>query len=180
MVDETMFDDVTPPVMSEQVRKAIAKYQTLRLAVVKAEAAFKKATAEYEKFAREDLVNEFGNAGLAAVMMDDGSIISIENVTRCSLNKNPADKENVVKWLREHDAGNLVKSECIVPATRIQELRMASIPFKEDVSINTNSVKAFLLDALGQKGAPATISVEDIPKGIGWFQYKEATVKEAK
>ena len=42
--------------------------------------------------------------------------------------------------------------------------------------MNTNSVKAFVLDQLGQKGSPATITTEDLPKGLNFFQFDEMEI----
>ena len=57
-----------------------------------------------------------------------------------------------------------------------EELDKLGIPNEETTTMNTNAVKAWLLDMLGQKGGTAQISVEDIPKGINFYQYDDVEI----
>ena len=59
---------------------------------------------------------------------------------------------------------------------KLDKLKDAGITFEKVDTMNTNSVKAFVLDELGQKGNPATITKEDLPKGLNFFQYDEMEV----
>ena len=89
---------------------------------------------------------------------------------------NDTDRANVAKWLREHNGESLVKSECICPSSQIQALKNAGIIYEEETTMNTNAVKAFLIDQLGQKGSPAVITKEDLPKGLNFYQFDEMEV----
>ena len=109
--------------------------------------------------------------------MDDGSIVRVVTKTNCSINKNDADRDNVAKWLREHNGSDLVKAECIVPVSQEDAMKAAGIIFEEKTTMNTNAVKAFLLDQLGQKGSPAVITKEDLPKGLNFFQFDEMEIQ---
>ena len=48
----------------------------------------------------------------------------------------------------------------------IEKLKAEGIPFTEKNDINTNSLKAFLMDGLGLKGGVQKFTVEDIPPCI--------------
>ena len=55
-------------------------------------------------------------------------------------------------------------------------MKQAGVIYEEQTTMNTNAVKAFLLDQLGQKGSPATITKEDLPHGLNFYQFDEMEV----
>lgn len=160
-----------------QIQKYVKKLRALQWAMIQAEEAFKQAEKEYNDYSRTVMPDLFKMNGLDALTMDDGSVVRVITKTNCSINKNDIDRTNVAKWLREHGAPQLVKSECIVPPSQVEKLKAANIIYQEETTMNTNSVKAFILDQLGQKGAPATITKEDLPKGLNFFQFDEMEIQ---
>lgn len=160
-----------------QIREHVKELRARQWKVMEAEEALKKAQESYDDYSQHVLPDLFKMNGLDMLQMDDGAIVRVVTTTRCSINKNDADKQNVAKWLREHNGETLVKSECICPESQIDALKRAGIIFEETTSMNTNAVKAFLLDQLGQKGSPAVISKEDLPKGLNFYQYDEMEVQ---
>ena len=180
MSTEYELDDVsveqTAGLMS-QIQEHVKKLRALQWTMIQAEEAFKQAEKEYNDYSRTVMPDLFKMNGLDALTMDDGSVVRVVTKTNCSINKNDIDRANVAKWLREHGAPQLVKSECIVPPSQIEKLKAADIIYQEETTMNTNSVKAFILDQLGQKGAPATITKEDLPKGLNFFQFDEMEIQ---
>lgn len=162
--------------LMEQIQNHIGILRGLQWKMIEAEEAFKAAEKAYLDYSRNVMPDLFKLNGLDALRLDDGSMIRVVTKTQCSINKNDQDRNNVAKWLREHGAENLVKSECIVPPSQIEKLKAASIIYEEETSMNTNSVKAFVLDQLGQKTSPATITKEDLPKGLNFFQFDEMEI----
>lgn len=160
-----------------QIQEHVKKLRALQWAMIQAEEAFKQAEKEYNDYSRTVMPDLFKMNGLDALTMDDGSVVRVITKTNCSINKNDIDRANVAKWLREHGAPQLVKSECIVPPSQVEKLKAANIIYQEETTMNTNSVKAFILDQLGQKGAPATITEEDLPKGLNFFQFDEMEIQ---
>lgn len=180
MSQEYELDDVTIEQTSNlmaQIKEHVSKLRKLKWEVELAAEALKKAEAAYDDFSQHVLPDLFKMNGLDMLQMDDGSIVRVITTTRCSINKNDTDKQNVAKWLREHNGEALVKSECICPSSQLDALRRAGIIYEETTTMNTNAVKAFLLDQLGQKGAPAVITKEDLPKGLNFFQYDEMEIQ---
>ena len=167
--------EVTSNLMS-LIQEHVKKLRELQWKMLEAEEAFKAAEKQYLDYSRNVMPDLFKLNGLDALRMEDGSIVRVVTKTQCSINKNETDRNNVAKWLREHNASSLVKSECIVPASQVEKLKAASIVYEEEMSMNTNSVKAFILDQLGQKGSPATITKEELPKGLNFFQFDEMEV----
>ena len=159
-----------------QIQEHVKKLRELQWTMIEAEEAFLKAEKAYNDYSRTVMPDLFKMNGLDALTMEDGSVVRVATKTNCSINKNENDKQNVAKWLREHGAGQLVKSECIVPVSQKDAMTAAGIIFEEEMTMNTNSVKAFVLDQLGQKGAPATITKEDLPKGLNFFQFDEMEI----
>lgn len=159
-----------------QIQGHVKKLRELQWKMLEAEEAFKEAEKVYLDYSRTVMPDLFKMNGLDVLRMDDGTMVRVVTKTQCSINKNDADRANVAKWLRDHGADNLVKSECIVPPSQIEKLKANSITYKEETTMNTNSVKAFVLDQLGQKGSPATITTEDLPKGLNFFQFDEMEI----
>lgn len=162
--------------LMKQIQDHVKKLRALQWKMIEAEEAFKNAEKEYNEYSRTVMPDLFKMNGLDMLRMDDGSIVRVTTKTTCSINKNDNDRNNVANWLREHGAGQLVKSECIVPTSQKDKMTAAGIIFQEETTMNTNSVKAFIIDQLGQKGAPATISKEDLPKGLNFFQFDEMEI----
>ena len=159
-----------------QIKEHVKTLRQKQWKMMEAEEAFKNAEKDYLDYSRTVMPDLFKMNGLDMLQMDDGSVVRVVTKTNCSINKNDADRDNVAKWLREHNGEELVKAECIVPVSQEDAMKRAGIIFEEKTTMNTNAVKAFLLDQLGQKGAPATITKEDLPKGLNFFQFDEMEV----
>lgn len=178
---EYELDDVsveTTASLMAQIQKHVKKLRELQWKMMEAEEAFKQAEKEYLDYGRNTVPDVFRLNGLDALRMEDGSMVRVVTKTQCSINKNDRDRASVAQWLREHGAEQLVKSECIVPPSQIEKLKAASITYEEETTMNTNSVKAFVLDQLGQKGSPATITKDDLPKGLNFFQFDEMEITQ--
>lgn len=180
MSDTYELDDVpveqTATLMA-QIKEHVTKLRALQWKMIEAEEAFKNAEKAYNDYSRTVMPDLFKMNGLDLLQMDDGSIVRVVTKTNCSINKNDADRDNVAKWLREHNGSDLVKAECIVPVSQEDAMKAAGIIFEEKTTMNTNAVKAFLLDQLGQKGSPAVITKEDLPKGLNFFQFDEMEIQ---
>lgn len=160
-----------------QIKDHVAELRKRQWAVEEAEEALRKATKSFEDYSQHVLPDLFKMNGLDMIRMDDGAIVRVATKTTCSINKNDVDRQNVAKWLRDHNGEALVKSECICPSSQIDLLKKAGVIYEETTTMNTNAVKAFLLDQLGQKGAPAVITKEELPKGLNFYQYDEMEVQ---
>lgn len=174
-LDDITMVETTSNLMN-QIKGHVSKLLELRRQLAKAEDAYKKAKDEYSRFSRQVLPDIFKLNGLDGLQTDDGTVVRIITKTECSINKNDADKNKVAKWLREHGAEQLVKTECHVPSSQVSKLKENNIIYEETMSMNTNSVKAFIIDQLGQKGNPAMITKEDLPQGLHFFQFDEVEV----
>ena len=179
MSDTYELDDVpieqTANLMA-QIKEHVKTLRQKQWAMIQAEEALKKATDDYNNYSRTVMPDLFKMNGLDLLQMDDGAIVRVVTKTNCSINKNDTEKANVAKWLREHNGAELVKSECIVPVSQVPLMKQAGVIYEEQTTMNTNAVKAFLLDQLGQKGSPATITKEDLPHGLNFYQFDEMEV----
>lgn len=179
MAKEYELDDVEIEQTSnlmKQIQEHVSKLKKLKWDVELATEALKKAQDAYDDFSQHVLPDLFKMNGLDMLRTDDGAIVRVITTTRCSINKNDADKQNVAEWLRSHNGESLVKSECICPSSQMAALKANGIIYQEETTMNTNAVKAFLLDQLGQKGSPAVITKEDLPKGLNFYQYDEMEI----
>ena len=166
--------------LMSQIQQSTDVLLQLKWSVEKAQEALDKATKQYTDYAQHTLPDLFRLNGIESLAMSNGSTVSVVTKTSCSINKNDRDKANVAQWLREHDGESLVKSELIVPPSQKEKLQQMQVTFDENTTMNTNSVKAFVISQLGQKGGPATITTEDLPKGLNFYQFDdmEITYKE--
>ena len=131
-----------------------------------AEAKAKDAKKEYEYYASSVLPMEMFNAGVTSLELSSGGTLHYERNYYCQPNKNADDRAKIIAWLRAHGGEHLVKSKATVDGAQLEHLKDAGIPFAEVNDINTNSLKAFLKDALGINGGTAQLSLQDIPKEI--------------
>jgi hypothetical protein len=159
-----------------QIKEHVKVLRQKQWEMMEAEEAFKKAEAAYLNYSRTVMPDLFKMNGLDLLKMEDGSIVRVVTKTTCSINKNDEDRANVAKWLREHNGEDLVKSECIVPSSQKEKMDAAGVIYQEETTMNTNAVKAFLLDQLGQKDSPAMITKEELPKGLNFYQFDEMEV----
>lgn len=160
-----------------QIQDHVKELRRRQWAVMEAEEALRKAQTSYDDYSQHVLPDLFKMNGLDMLRMEDGSIVRVITTTRCSINKNDVDKQNVAEWLRKHNGESLVKSECVCPSSQLQALKNAGIIYQEETTMNTNAVKAFLLDQLGQKGSPAVITKEELPKGLNFYQFDEMEIQ---
>lgn len=175
-MDNSWMDEVEVKPFMEEVNSQIKRLTDFKWKMEQAQEALDKATKEYEDYVHNTFCQVFRANGLESFRLSDGTRINVITKTSCSINKNDKDKEAVAQWLREHGASELVKSELHVTSEHKQELDFMGIPNEETTTMNTNSVKAWLIDQLGQKGGVAQITVEDIPKGIHFFQYDDVEI----
>lgn len=181
MSDTSYLDDVADKYnVSEQMNQYISHLRELEYEMMCTEEAFKKAKAKRDEFATKVLPEFFAAQGVASIKCEDGARIDIVTQTKASIKKGNDDgesaKASIATWLRSHGAESLIKSKCYVPAAYLEQLKQTRIPFEEKVDINTNSLKAYIIDALGQNGSPATITPDDIPQGLSFYQWNEAKV----
>ena len=180
MSDTSWMDEVTPEQEGASMLKNMNKYidelMRLKWLAEEAEEKARKARQAYETYARATLPDVFKLNGISVIEGNNGTKIKIVTKTSASLKKDANAKKTVCDWLRKHNGERLIKEELIVDSLNKETLKQAGIAFEEDVSVNTNSLKAFIIDALGQNGSPATISRDDIPQGLNFYQWDEAEV----
>ena len=179
MEDLSYLDDVDTKQsasLMEALNTNVKRLRELQWVMLEAEEAYNKAKQEYEAYSRGTMPDVFKMNGLTSLMMENGQRVSVVTKTSASMKKDAASKKQVCEWLRSKGMDNLINEQCLVPITAIEQLERAGIAFEKDVSVNTNSIKAYLIDALGQKESPATITRDEIPSGINFFQWDEMEI----
>lgn len=156
-----------------EVNAMVSKLRAAQFAMDNAEQVFTNLKNEYQKVVQE-VCQCFRNNGLEALQCSDGHSVQITSNVRCSIKKDDASKNEVAKWLRERGMDNLVKSELIVMPSQAEKLRQMNVPFDETLDMNTNSVKAYVRGELDC----GSMTREDIPKGLSWFEYDDVVIKE--
>lgn len=157
--------------LATQVKEKVQILQKFKKQWMDAESALALAKKNYMDYAKS-LADEFHLNGITSIGSDDGRIYSLKMNTTCSINKNKTDKMNVINWLRAQGAEHLVTHYYEVPASQQEKLQQYGIINEEITDCNTNAVKSFVLGALGQKDIPATITIDDLPKGLNFFQFE--------
>lgn len=176
---ENFLDTVsqTDPMLLQQVRNDCDKLLQLKFQMEMAEENFKKAQKAYVDFATKQLPEKFKANGID--ILGCGNVnIRITTKTRASILKGKDDgatsKANIAKWLRERGYDEYIKEQLIVPQSQLDACKAAGISFQEDMDINTNKLKALVIDLLGQNGSPALINKDEIPEGLSFYQWDEA------
>jgi hypothetical protein len=156
-----------------EVNAMVEKLRIAQFEKDNAEAVLNEATNRYQKIVQE-VCQCFRNNGLEALKCSDGHSVEITSNVRCSIKKDAASKAEVAKWLRDRGMENLVSSELIVMPSQAEKLRKMNVPFDEETTMNTNSVKAYVRSELNQ----GSMTRDDIPKGLSWFEYDDVVIKE--
>lgn len=166
-------DDSTAANMIADVKAKVEHMKRLQLDMIAAEAQYEHAKELFEKYKATVVVTAMTNAGVFHLQDENGNFVKLESKYYCNPNKNDADRLTIEKWLKSIQADHLLKHQAIVSAEQMEKLREEDIPFADKTDINTNSLKAFLLDALGYKGGVAKLKLSDIPDCVHFTVQQE-------
>lgn len=151
------------------------KLKELQLRMLEAQTLAEQAKKEFEHYANVIIPQEMFSAGVDSISLSSGGSLKVKRNFYCQPNKNPADKAKIAAWLRANGGGHLVKHDASVSATDMDKLEQNGIPFVENTSVNTTSLKSFLKDKLGVTTGVQQIKIEDIPPEI---HFQEVTTVE--
>jgi hypothetical protein len=151
------------------------KLKELQLKMLETQALADQAKKEFEHYANVIIPQEMFSAGVDSIGLASGGSLKVKRNFYCQPNKNPEDKKKIVEWLRANGGGHLVKHDASVAAEDMDRLQQNGIPFIENTSVNTTSLKAFLKDKIGATTGVQQIAVEDIPACI---HFQEVTTVE--
>ena len=151
------------------------KLKELQLKMLEAQATAEQAKKEFEHYANVIIPQEMFSAGVDSIGLSSGGMLKVKRNFYCQPNKNDADRKIIVDWLRANGGDHLVKHDATVSPEDMDKLKKAKIPFAENTSVNTTSLKAFLKDKIGATTGIQQIKVEDIPACI---HFQEVTTVE--
>lgn len=165
-------------ILMDQLSGYVQSLAFLKDEVAKAELKLKAAQEKYDDLAKKALPDVFRLNGITSLKARNGLVARVVTHTHVNIKKDMKDK--VAQWLEEHNGESLVKRKLVVDDSEFARVKLLrqNIPFVTDTQMNTNSVKSFLLDLLGQKGGQAYITVEDIPNGVNFYQYDEIEIAD--
>jgi len=151
----------------QDIQAKIRKMRELEIDMLEKQELFKAAEKEFEEYKASVVLASMTSAGLNSIEDENGNFVKLETKWYCNPNKNDADRKIIEAWLMKQGGDFLIKRKGEVEAEQLDMMRSAGIPFAEKIDMNTNSLKAFLKDALGYtKGSVAKISLEEIPDCI--------------
>lgn len=154
--------------MGEQLKE-------LRLKMLETQAAAESAKKAYEHYANVIIPQEMFSAGVDSIGLASGGSLKVKRNFYCQPNKNDADRRKIVEWLRANGGDYLVKHDASVSAEDMDKLEQNGIPFIENTSVNTTSLKSFIKDKLGVTTGVQQIDIKDIPECI---HFQEVTTVE--
>lgn len=151
-----------------EIKQAIAKFKSLQKQLIQAEAVYLGYKNAYDEYCKV-LAAQLKKNGVESMKCEDGSMIEVDSQVKASLKKDYNSKKEVADWLESYGLGNLITHQYQITATPAAKTLLESnnIAYDDELSMNTNSVKAFVKGEL-QKG---NITEADIPKGLSWYQY---------
>lgn len=151
------------------------KLKELQIKMLETAAAADQAKKAFEHYANVIIPQEMFSAGVDTIGLASGGMLKVKRNFYCQPNKNAEDRAKIAKWLRENGGGHLVKHDASVSAEDMNKLEQSGIPFVENTSVNTTSLKAFLKDKIGATTGVQQISIDDIPACI---HFQEVTTVE--
>lgn len=162
-----------PQVMKSEMSRKLAAWRKALEAKLAAEMALEIAKEQYDKQVK-DFAQWLQFNGLESVTDNDGLNVSVVTNVRCSLKKDAQSKHQVRDWLNERGMGTLVSETLVVPQSYKEVLDREKIAYDEDLSMNTNQVKAYVKAELDS----GNIELQDIPEGLSWFMYSDLKVSK--
>ena len=160
--------------ITEQAAEFAQELRNKQEAINNATKVLKAATDDYNHLAHDIIPDYYKANGISKMCLEDGTIISIDEKLTCSPTKGMSDK--LAEWLRANGGDDLVKSKLEIDVKFIESIKAAGIPFIEETTVNTNSLKAWLKDALGKSGSVARLEVKDIPDFINLFMFNDTKI----
>lgn len=151
------------------------KLKELQLKMLETQAAAEQAKKEFEHYANVIIPQEMFSAGVDSIGLASGGSLKVKRNFYCQPNKNVEDRKTIVEWLRANGGGHLVKHDATVSPEDMDKLQANGIPFIENTSVNTTSLKAFLKDKIGATTGVQQITVDQIPTCI---HFQEVTTVE--
>lgn len=150
-----------------------------------AEEILKQKQSVYRKLSEEVLPDIMGQAGIDKLSTAQG-LLTLKEDLKARIPADPLNRQAAFRWLREHGAAPLVKSEVVIPETDEQKistdlldkLRELGLLFSTDETVNTNSLCAYFRDLLGmKKGSVVQMEATEVPPEFGLFKYRKVTLK---
>lgn len=151
--------------------------EELKEKMIKKDAEAKQAKQEYEHYASNILPSLMFSAGVDSLKLTNGHMLYVKRAYYCSPNKNAEDNKIMTDWLIANGGEHLIKKTITAGEDSINALKAANIPFAEDSTVNTTSLKSFLKDKLGITSGVAQIQMEDIPKCIHFSEVQTAEIE---
>lgn len=179
---EENFDYLTEAIIKQEDKNILKnlskmgeKLKSLQLKMLETQALADAAKKEFEHYANVIIPQEMFSAGVDSIGLASGGSLKVKRNFYCQPNKNEADRKKIVEWLRANGGGHLVKHDASVSAEDMEKLDAQGIPYIENTSVNTTSLKAFLKDKIGATTGIQQIAIEDIPACI---HFQEVTTVE--
>lgn len=159
------------------VKAKLAVMRNLERKVIETQAAFEKAKQDLEDYKAKVVVASMVTAGLNSLQDDEGNTVRIESKYYCNPNKDKG-REEIEAWVKKMGGEHLLKHFGKVAGDQLPILKEAGIPFADVADINTNSLKSFILDLLGEKkNSVKRISLADIPEPIHFTVQQDVIVE---
>lgn len=151
------------------------KLKELKINMEAAITSAEQAKKAYEHYANVIIPQQMFSAGIDSIGLSSGGSLRVKRNFYCQPNKNAEDKAMIAKWLRENGGEHLIKHDATVSPEDMDKLEKNGIPFIENTSVNSQSLKAFLKDKIGATTGVQQISIDEIPACI---HFQEVTTVE--
>ncbi len=146
-----------------------------------AEEKLKEIIRQERILSREEIPQLLLSRGLSSITLETGEKIDIIEKFTAVIPKDETKRSLVLKWLIKNGGDNLIVQELKIEEPELslfEYLQEEGIPFFNEHKVNTNSFKAFLNAKLGlKKGSLQELEINDIPKEVNPFIYKETKIK---
>ena len=138
--------------------------------------ALEKAKKSYDDYNKKVVSELMHTYGIDQLRLTSGITAEVKTKTYVSVNRSKIDQ--VADWLVDNGGAHLLKEDCTVAPEYEDKLKGMDIPYQLNKNVNTTSLKAFLLDQMGQKGGYAYLNPDKLPDGISFYQEDVVEFKE--
>lgn len=200
MIDVTRFAAIAESIKPEPTDTEIAtiadlarRQQRLERALARREKLVELTKGELAKVAERELPDAMAAVGMSEFSLDNGFKVSVAPEYFANIPSPDTDKPELLKrrvdalkWLRDHEYGDLIKCQIVVDAGRGEQERAArvmrgldkaKIPYRNTESIHFQTLRAFVKEQLeSNREAQGTPFPEHL---FGVHVKRVATVKPA-
>lgn len=181
ITDDELLDDAQTPQAGHNAMGNIAvlvdEHQHISRHIADLEDTLKKKKKQLHELEMNRLPDAMVAVGVETFTTTDGSVVTVKPVVQGSITKD--NMPEATKWLRDHDAADIIKREITITFTKGQDDKAQELMTElTDAGYTANNKESVHAQTLGSWAREKLEKGEEIPlKLLGIFHGRKAKIK---